>query len=371
MNKNLPFNFYLASFLEGWKKILFHNGPLFFTFFITSKCNANCKHCFYWHRINATDNELTLEEIDKISKSMPSFSKLLISGGEPFLRRDIDKICEIFYSNNMVRQITIPTNGILTETIHLKIRSILDFCKNAHVQIQISIDGLGQCHDNIRGADKTFEKAMQTYYSLRDLEKNHKNFEINFCFTFSSLNQDLIKNVHDYLTSKGINNFSVLLIREPVKDGNILKIDFKKYAKWHRYTTGNFIYKNKNLSECIFAIRRDYQMDIIERTIENKKFKFKCLSGILTAVMDERGFVYPCENRNTPFGSLREEGYNFNRIWHNKSANNFRRNLFLTKCRCTHETNIMTNISFSPYFYLLFFIKFLRLRLICKGITLQ
>lgn len=370
MNKNLPANFYFSSFLNGWKKLFFHDGPLFLTFFITSKCNAYCKHCFYWRNAGIIQDELTLEEIEKISKSIPPFTKLLLSGGEPFLREDIDKICGIFYSNNMVRQITIPTNGILSEIIYTKMSKIVNFCKNAHVQIQISIDGLGQSHDRIRGIDKAFEKAMRTYLSLKDLEKKYKNFEITFCFTFSSLNQNFIKDTHDYLVSKGNKNFSVLLVREPVKDKNLLQFNFEKYEEWHRHTSRVSFSKNKNLSERIYAIRRDYQMSVIKKVVEDKKFKFNCSSGVLTAVINERGFVYPCENHNTPFGSLREEGYNFKRIWHNKTANNFRKKLSLNKCRCTHETNIMTNISFSPSFYLLSLIKLLRPGSPCKETTL-
>lgn len=362
MNKNLTFDFYLSYFLRGWKEIFFHNRPIFITFFITSKCNVKCEHCFYWQKINKNGNELTLEEIEKISSSIPSFPKLLLSGGEPFLREDVDEICRIFYLNNKVKQITIPTNGILSDIILKKINTILKSCKNSYVQIQLSIDGLGEFHDKIRNAPNTFDRMMKTYEFLKSVEEKHKNFEVNFCFTFSSLNQHFIKDVYDYLASKGNDSFFVLLVREPVKSSTLLEFDFEKYMEWSRYSMRPNFLENKNLSERIFALRKEYQTRIIENVIKDKKFKFKCTAGVLTAVIDEVGFVYPCESWRISFGSLREEGYNFKRIWHGKVANEFRKTLFSNKCRCTHESNIMTNISFSPSLYLKFPIKFLRLR---------
>lgn len=363
MNRNVPFNFYLLYFLKGWKSLIFHKGPIFLTFFITARCNANCRHCFYWQRINKIHDELTLKEIEKISISMPSFPKLLLSGGEPFLREDIDKICEIFYSNNKVRQITIPTNGILTKLIYAKMHNILEACKNAHIQIQISIDAIGEFHDKIRQSDGSFDRAMQTYFFLKKMEEEYKNFEINFCLTFSSLNQDFAKNTYQHISSKGSRNFSMLLIRGPVKDKSLLEFNLEKYTTLNRYIMQNSKFKNRSLSEYIFTLRKDFQTKIIEKVLKDENFKFRCTAGTLTAVIDETGLVYPCENWKNPFGSLRDENYNFKKIWNSPAAYSFRKKLSLDKCRCTHETNIMTNISFSPYFYMIFPERLLKLQL--------
>src|SRR3989344_819054 len=92
---------------------------------ITFKCNSKCKHCFNWKFLNRQQQELDLKEIDDIARKLPSFSWLMFSGGEPFLRDDIDKIVEIFYQHNDIKHITIPTNGLLTEKIREKVSSII------------------------------------------------------------------------------------------------------------------------------------------------------------------------------------------------------------------------------------------------------
>ena len=81
-------------------------------FSVTDKCQFRCKSCFYADTMDNSNLKavkgLSLEEIKKISSSMGNISKLLITGGEPFLRDDISEICEIFYKQNKIRHIHMP-----------------------------------------------------------------------------------------------------------------------------------------------------------------------------------------------------------------------------------------------------------------------
>ncbi|MCG2717615.1 MAG: radical SAM protein, partial [Nanoarchaeota archaeon] len=89
--------------------------PSYIIFFVTTKCNARCNHCFFWKNLNKNKNELSFEEIEKLSLSLKKVSNLSISGGEPFLREDLPKICELFCKNNGLKKLHIPTNGLMTE----------------------------------------------------------------------------------------------------------------------------------------------------------------------------------------------------------------------------------------------------------------
>lgn len=354
MNKSLKKGFYLSYLLLGCKALLSKNGPIFVTFFITSRCNARCGHCLYWDRIGKAENELTLIEILKISKFIPRFPKLLLSGGEPFLRDDVDEICRIFYLNNKVRQITIPTNGICTDRIYEKMNNILKFCPDAAIQVQISIDGAEELHDNMRKTLGAFNRMTETYRLLKELEKRYKNFEINFCFTFSSLNQDMVQDAYDHVRKIGNSSFHLILARKPVKDQNLLEFDIKKYDRWNRMLACDMRPGQMNASERMFAVRRKQQREIICNVVKDEKFRFKCSAGTLTAIIDEAGMVYPCETAGVIFGSLREEGYDFKKIWHSDAAWSFRKKVNSEGCRCTHESNTITNVSFSPNMYLRF-----------------
>ena len=108
MKKRFSKNKYINFLYNGLTK----SSPVQLTLFVTSRCNIRCKMCFYWEPVeNKSTQEITLEEVEKISKSMPDFFWLLLSGGEAFVREDLAEIVETFYKNNNIKHLTIPTNG--------------------------------------------------------------------------------------------------------------------------------------------------------------------------------------------------------------------------------------------------------------------
>ena len=95
------------------------------THFVTSVCNARCAHCFY--PINAGKNELTLEEIDRFATTLPPIRLLLISGGEPFLRRDLPDLIRVYFERCGFFSASIPTNGFSPEEVARGAEKICSF----------------------------------------------------------------------------------------------------------------------------------------------------------------------------------------------------------------------------------------------------
>src|SRR5687768_2836918 len=118
--------------------------------FVTSRCNAFCKTCFYHEELNQP-GDMTFAQIERISRTMPPITDLWLSGGEPTLRRDVTPIIDAFVDNNGVRRIIIPTNGL----IKARVREIVDDALGSHPEVDlylnIALDGYGGTHDRIRG----------------------------------------------------------------------------------------------------------------------------------------------------------------------------------------------------------------------------
>src|SRR5919199_1734120 len=81
-------------------------------FFVTSRCNAKCETCFYHEELNRP-GDMTFEQIERVSRTMPPITDLWLSGGEPTLRHDASEIIKLFVTNNGVRRVIVPTNGLL------------------------------------------------------------------------------------------------------------------------------------------------------------------------------------------------------------------------------------------------------------------
>ncbi|MFI4945647.1 MAG: radical SAM protein, partial [Burkholderiales bacterium] len=102
------------------------------TFFVTSTCNSKCRSCFYWKELNARD-DLSFAEIERVSRTMPAFRELWLSGGEPTLREELVEIVALFYHRNGVRSINLPANGLQPEKLRDVVESALRACPELRI----------------------------------------------------------------------------------------------------------------------------------------------------------------------------------------------------------------------------------------------
>lgn len=340
----------LDYLVSGYRKRLLTEGPLFVTWFVTSICNARCVHCFYWRNLNSHRDDLSLEEVEKISKSMPEFRNLLLSGGEPFLRKDLDDFCKIILHQNKVKLLTIPTNAIPVKKVVDKATSIARDCPETRIFIQISIDGLRETHDDIRKYPGAFDRLVETYWGIRESQKSYPNLQPTFCYAFMQQNQDQAIPTFEYLREKlDADNINVNLIRGDALEGQCKEVQVEKYRDAVEYLINELspAPENQNLFKKIYWTRHTADYRHIYQTIKTGDFIAPCQAGYLNAVIDERGKVYPCEILGHPIGDLRAEGYDFRRIWRGHQAEQLRRRIREERCTCTHETNASINTSFN------------------------
>src|SRR3989449_6471671 len=138
-------------------------------FFVTSHCNATCETCFYWDELNQ-EGDLSWEEIVKLSENTPPFTDLWFSGGEPTLRKELPEIIDLFIRNNGVRYINLPTNGLKPHRIYEVAEHCLSTNPGVELHVNISLDGLRESHDFMRGVPGNFERAIEAGHLLRRLK---------------------------------------------------------------------------------------------------------------------------------------------------------------------------------------------------------
>ena len=128
---------------------------------VTHRCNAKCVMCNIWQ--SSAADALQPEHIRKLPASLRTVN---LSGGEPFLRDDLPEFVREVKARCPNAQITISTNGFLVQRI---LRMMDDIRKiDPTVRLAVSIDGVGETHDDVRGAAGFFDKAMELIRSLLD-----------------------------------------------------------------------------------------------------------------------------------------------------------------------------------------------------------
>jgi len=289
-------------------------------FFITTKCPLRCEHCFYNSELNKGTNELNLEEIDKIAKNLPDLELLQLSGGEPFMRKDLVEILEVFFKKG-VKKVIIPTNGYFTKDTLEKFKRIKE--KNFNVQIMISLDGFKELHNKIRKRD-CFDNALKTFDELKKLGAN-----VGFNPALSKLNYenyiDLLKFIR-----KRTNIIDPILVRENPK----IMLSAEEWKKIKPYV------EKLTLDDLTpFQKKRKKMLnEVYYNILKNGDLPFKCLAGEIIAVLEPDGQVRGCEIRKK-LGNVRDNNYNINKILKTDNKPN--------KCRdCIHPCFIGPSLSY-------------------------
>lgn len=135
------------------------NGGVRVVWELISKCNLDCLHCFVPHTDYGPDTATALRTIAEFP-SLP-VRKLMFTGGEPFLRKDLLDLVEAALAQGALVDIT--TNLSLVDD-----RVIARLARLAPFEITTSLDGPPEVHDRIRQAPGNFAHVTTTMRKLRE-----------------------------------------------------------------------------------------------------------------------------------------------------------------------------------------------------------
>ena len=317
--------------------------PPFLVLFINSICNMKCDHCFYWRSLNQKD-DLTYEELVALSESLGKIENLNLSGGEPFIRKEFGAICRQFIRNNGVRQIYVPTNGYFTKWTVEKISEVLEEPELDLFVAELSLDGMPEFHDEFRAAKHAFEKAMQTYEALAELQKKDPRLRIHSISTATHINMDEIRKLTTYLYERcpNMDHHNLAIIRGDRKDASLEGPALEKYEELYDYIQRLWAPREEGRYGSL--VEPLLQWGKVE-TIKQKRQVVPCRAGRLSAVVYANGDVGVCEIHE-PIGNLREKP--FWEIWKSAEAQALRRSIDAKECYCTTEVFMWSSIVHQP-----------------------
>ena len=197
---------------------------------ITHKCNLYCKHCY----MNASNNnyensdeifqkfKITIEKLQKLG-----IKKIMITGGECTVSSNLIKMLE--YCKRKGIGTSIFTNGMI---LNKKICNYVD-------DYNLSIDGLENYHNDIRGNIRAYKNALQT---INYLQSNNKNVTVQMTVTRQNINQVLA--TVDMLRTYGIKKVNLCCLLDDGRsiesnlDSNINIVELRKIIKKAYRKTG-------------------------------------------------------------------------------------------------------------------------------------
>lgn len=146
--------------------------PRVLTHTVTFRCNARCVMCDSW-RLPRQD-ELTLDEVDRIYAQLPRLDAVRLTGGEPFVRKDLPEIAALARERLRPRILHITTNAFLTERI---LEFVDAWPDRSPLHLLVSLDGPQEKHDEVRGVPRSWDRAIETLEGLVE-RREHKALKL-------------------------------------------------------------------------------------------------------------------------------------------------------------------------------------------------
>ncbi len=333
------FKLYRAA---GFPRLL----PTNLTVSLTYRCNSRCRTCRIYER---KCEELSVDEYRKIFRSIGrSPYWITFSGGEPFLRQDLREICTHAYELCRPGLINIPTNGMLPERIEREVGSIVQSCPRTHFVINLSVDGIGERDDDIRGVAGAYAKAMETYQRLRSVRAKNLSLGIHTVIsTFNAAEMPAIygelKRLHpdSYITEIAEQRVELLTEHEGITPAltdyaaavDIIAADMRGW-------------KLNGISRITRAFRGHYY-GLVKSCLRGGEPSLPCYAGIASCQIAPDGEVWACCIRSESLGNLREARYDFSKVWFSDEADGVRRAVKARNCACPLANAAYTNMLLS------------------------
>jgi sulfatase maturation enzyme AslB (radical SAM superfamily) len=172
--------------------------PTVLIFHVTFVCDARCNMCSNWTRGNRKE-DMTLEQIEQVFSS-PLWKRIenaSISGGEPTTRNDLVDIVRVMIDKlPKLRKLTLNTTGLTPHRGIPMLTKIVQMCHERGVifSTRVSVDGVGDMHNEVRRVKRGFDKAEQTIAAMKELQKSYP-FNFGISTTIFSMNLDDAENI--------------------------------------------------------------------------------------------------------------------------------------------------------------------------------
>jgi len=330
--------------------------------FTTGKCNAKCAMCFYSNDMEKKAEDLSFEDIRKLSESAGEIKRLLLSGGEPTLREDLPEILEMLYKNNGLTDINLPTNGMQTERLIEWITRLRKSCPDCNLTISVSLDGFGQTHDTQRGV-VSFYKAVQTLMKLDEHFRDDGKIIKNAATIITKYNVEEIVDFVAWVYGRfKISTHTIEAARGNTREPGVKILTEKSliaiqdriapyyllYAK--RIGEGmNFI--GRSLTKFFYVGLMRAMYNLRAKNVEKPtSWEMDCTAGETTLVVDYDGRFRSCEMRE-PIGNVKDYNCDVKAIM---SSEAMKKEIdaighgYKANCWCTHGCWMMTSINFNP-----------------------
>ncbi|MEE9558781.1 MAG: radical SAM protein [Candidatus Brocadiales bacterium] len=321
----------MALYLNLLKHVIYNNlrwtpAPALCTFLITWRCELKCSMCSIPEREDKA--EMDTDQIKAVFDQLDQLDVVRITGGEPFVRDDLEEVVRHIIKVSDPSVMMINTNGIQTQ----KIVEFADELGSPRFHFRVSLDGVDSHHDDIRGA-KSFDKAYATLDGLVRL-RERRGIALGVNLTITRGNIDQIEPLQEMCDGLGVD-----LQYQLARDDRILlesRSDTDEMGKRGEFSfldpftpeeidriLENILKDTQSFNFREGLIKKFFNEGLKNRLLYNKKTpSTRCVALTSHIRILPTGEVPVCIHSNTIVGDLTKQ--DFRELWYGEEMERYR-----------------------------------------------
>ena len=271
-------------------------------------CDAQCEMCNNW-KFGNRKQDMTLAQLEPVMTSpfWGAVENLNISGGEPTTRNDLPEMVELFVKHlPRLRKIGINTTGLTPQRAIPMLTKIVKFCatKNLLISIRVSLDGIGDVHDQVRHVKSGFDKASKTIAAMKELAVEHPNFNFGIASTIFAKNLDDAKNILKWARAQKLDIvFNMLRFT----DGMLHNKDLEETVGFHKREEDFMreFFLDRVQEESVLSGQAFLYLHYADMIANGYKRTMPCPFQSQGLMLNPNGDLHYCEN-SKPIGNVLE-----------------------------------------------------------------
>jgi MoaA/NifB/PqqE/SkfB family radical SAM enzyme len=347
MTRKLPLLARLAGYRAAHATGRVQQLPVNLTVSVTYSCPSRCLTCDIWQK---KVDDLSVDEFGKVFRSLERVPVwVTVSGGDQFVRADLDEIVRLIRTEIEPTIINIPMNGVITERIFTLLPRIAQASVGSELVLNLSVDEIGVEHDRLRGAPHNYEKLIQVAGLIKDLKATYDHIVLGVHTVISKHNVHRIAEIEQqaraefqpdsYIAEVAENRVE---LKTMDKDITPDPADYRRAVE-HLKNTIRAGRSRKPVARLVESLRLEYY-GLAAKILEEKRQVIDCYAGWASAHLAPDGHVWGCCVRAESLGNVRDHDYDFRRVWFGPEADAFRGSVKRHECACPLANASYTNL---------------------------